>query len=963
MGSVFLSYSRKDKPSAQRLHAALATQSRDVWIDWEDIPPSAAWWAEIGAAIEGADAVLFMMSPDSAASKVCADELAHANALRKRLLPLVVRDVEPAAVPAALAALNWIFLREADDFDTGVARLLEAIDTDLEWRQAHTRLLVRAGDWQRHGEDASYLLRGADLDSARRWLAGSNGKKPPPAPVHDTYIEASGRAEAAEIERLQTLYRSALARQLAAQSALMQRETDALLDRSMLLAAQSVRRMPNAEADRALRDGLRLRAFQIARWQQEGRPAKLAVSPCGRSIAGGSPTMGEVVVRHAHDGSIQRADPVGSDFDSAVFLPAADALVVLAGSALIRIDIAGGTPREIGRHEAARSVCPMPDGQAVISAGPEGAICHAADGSGVRWTHGLEAEAWVAAADASGSFVAIGASDSIIRVVDAATGDIRLTLEHDADRPVMRLERGASDAGIAALQFGGNPLRLASGGLDGTVRVWDVADGRELQRGSHGRDVLCVAFHGGRGLVASGGLDQQLRLWPAEGGAEIARLPHQAAVTSVAWSDDGRWLTSGCGDGCARLWLVGDDGRVSEVSRAILPDWVGRVCVAGANQVAAADDGTVVLFGIGAPPDRGRDHPYTIHGAVCSDDGQRVLVRIDDPTLLTYDVSAGWAWKTIHQPSFGDAAWYTPDGALITTNWDGGVREYDAATLTLRHTLTHSARVWKARPSHDQQKIATAVERDPLVRIWRRGASHPDHRLAHEAQVRSIEFSFDDRLLATGSDDGSVRVWDLTTGASLWHQQHQGTVWSVAFDPAGRRVASVADDAELIVRDAFNGEVRHRRPLSGKGDDVAFSPNGRWLAVRHSFEGPHVVLVMEVPSMQLHAELSHEDQVATMAWSADGTRLATAGAEGAVRVFDVTARIEQVRLRPGGWCGSVVWVPATQELLTASNDGTLRLTNVDPTKMVELAEARVPRRLTTAEWRQYLPDEPAPAGT
>jgi len=114
--------------------------------------------------------------------------------------------------------------------------------------------------------------------------------------------------------------------------------------------------------------------------------------------------------------------------------------------------------------------------------------------------------------------------------------------------------------------------------------------------------------------------------------------------------------------------------------------------------------------------------------------------------------------------------------------------------------------------------------------------------------------------------------------------------------------------------------------------------------------------------MQLHAELPHEDQVATMAWSADGTRLATSGAEGAVRVFDVTARIEQVRLRPGGWCGSVVWVPATQELLTASHDGVLRLTNVDPATMVELAEARVPRRLATAEWRQYLPDEPVPAG-
>ena len=962
MASIFLSYSRKDKPAAQRLHAALTAGSRDVWIDWEDIPPTAAWWAEICTAIEAADAVLFLISPDSAASKVCADELAHAQALRKRLLPLAVRDVEPGAVPPVVAALNWIFVRDGDDFDAGVATLFEALGTDLDWLHAHTRLLVRAGDWQRHGEETSYLLRGADLDAARRWREGAEGKKPLPAPLHDTYLDASGRAEAVEIDHLQGLYRSALARQLAAQAALMQRETDNLLDRSMLLAAESVRRMPNAEADRSLREGLRLRAVQIARWAQEGRPGKLAASPCGRFIASGSSVHGELVLRDASDGRVLRSDAVGDDFDTTIFLPGADAVVVMTASTLMRVDIAGGAPRSIGTHPGnARSLCAVPDRDAVVSVGTGGAVCHAADGSGVRWTLPLDAEAWVAAADPEGQLVAVGASDCVIRVVDAATGQLQHTLAHGTERPVMLLERGASDAGIVALAFGGDPLRLASGGLDGTTRVWDLADGRELQQGSHARDVLCVALHGGRGLVASGGLDRQLRLWPAAGGAEIARLPHQGAVTAVAWTDNGHWLASSCGDGCARLWRVDNDSRVTEASREVLSDWATQICFAGDHLVAASESGAVVLFGIGAPADRGLDHDYALKDAACNDEGSRVVVHIDDPNMIDYDVAGGWAWRKLEQPNFGDGAWFTRDGALITSNWDGGVREYDAATLGLSHLQPHGGRVWKAVLSHDQQHIATAVQSEPYARIWRRGAEVPDFVLAHTAQVRTIDSSTDDALLATGCDDGSVRGWNFADGTLRWQHRHEGVVWSVAFDAAGRRVASVADDAELVIRDAYSGDELHRLPQPAAPDEVAFSPDGRWLALRFSFRGPHHVRIWALPSLELHAEFAFEGQVNVMAWNADGTRLAVAAEEGMVRVFDVAARREQVRLRFAGWCGCVVWVPQTQELLTASGDGALRINCVDPGRMVALAERRVPRWLTDDEWRQYLPDEP-PAG-
>ncbi len=83
-------------------------------------------------------------------------------------MPIVRRGVDSKAVPQALAALNWIFFRESDDFDSAFQSLIKALDTDLEWVHVHTRLLVRAIEWDGNGRDDSFVLRGSDLKEAER---------------------------------------------------------------------------------------------------------------------------------------------------------------------------------------------------------------------------------------------------------------------------------------------------------------------------------------------------------------------------------------------------------------------------------------------------------------------------------------------------------------------------------------------------------------------------------------------------------------------------------------------------------------------------------------------------------------------------------------------------------------------------------------------------------------------------
>lgn len=201
MTDVFISYSRKDSDFMRRLHGALAARKRDIWVDWEDIPLTADWWREISSGIEAADTFLFIISPDSVRSEVCQKEIEHAAAHQKRIIPVlhreVIDDADKARAHPIINSHNWVFFRDADNFEHSFDMLMQALDTDLSYVREHTRLLVRGREWQDKNRDSSLVLRGADLAAAEAWLFGSAGKTPIPTDLHRQYISVSRRAAAA----------------------------------------------------------------------------------------------------------------------------------------------------------------------------------------------------------------------------------------------------------------------------------------------------------------------------------------------------------------------------------------------------------------------------------------------------------------------------------------------------------------------------------------------------------------------------------------------------------------------------------------------------------------------------------------------------------------------------------------------------------------------------------------------
>src|ERR1041384_8172146 len=194
MAKLFVSYSRKDSITAHKLIEAFKSIQQDVWVDWESIPPAVDWLEQIFRGIEASDAFIFLISPDSIISEVCKVEITRAAINNKRIIPIVLRDVDPKITPDNIRKLNWTYMRETDNFEEALAKVKTAIELDLDWLEEHRRLQVRSLEWERK-KDTSLLLRGRDLRNARQMLETATSKDPTATELQRAFIQHSLRSE------------------------------------------------------------------------------------------------------------------------------------------------------------------------------------------------------------------------------------------------------------------------------------------------------------------------------------------------------------------------------------------------------------------------------------------------------------------------------------------------------------------------------------------------------------------------------------------------------------------------------------------------------------------------------------------------------------------------------------------------------------------------------------------------
>ena len=192
---VFISYSRSDLAFADELVAALGMSAEfEIVFDRMGIGHGEEWRERLGRLIVECDTVVFIVSPDSISSEICAWEIEEARRLSKRIIPVLWRAVDFSKAPAGLSAINAVPF-DGERAVSGLAKLVTALRSDLPWLREHTRIGERAADWERSERASEYLLRGAALGAVRDWLAAKPTNAPDTTELQRAFIQASEEEE------------------------------------------------------------------------------------------------------------------------------------------------------------------------------------------------------------------------------------------------------------------------------------------------------------------------------------------------------------------------------------------------------------------------------------------------------------------------------------------------------------------------------------------------------------------------------------------------------------------------------------------------------------------------------------------------------------------------------------------------------------------------------------------------
>jgi WD40 repeat protein len=221
---------------------------------------------------------------------------------------------------------------------------------------------------------------------------------------------------------------------------------------------------------------------------------------------------------------------------------------------------------------------------------------------------------------------------------------------------------------------------------------------------------------------------------------------------------------------------------------------------------------------------------------------------------------------------------------------------------------------------------------DGVVRVWdaTRADTPPLVQLKHDRAVNIVAFNGHETLLASGSEDGSARTWRVPSGEPMAREDHGGPVTSVTFSPDNTTVASGGVGATAHV---WNGEsggsvithpLQHRSGVSA----VAFDASGTHLASASSDRFAYVWDLENVDAPR--AQLEHDDGVRALAFSPDSSILATASADSTARLWrwEVSDNSDVRELRHDGAVNSVAFSIDSQNLATASADNSARIWDV-----------------------------------
>jgi WD40 repeat protein len=427
----------------------------------------------------------------------------------------------------------------------------------------------------------------------------------------------------------------------------------------------------------------------------------------------------------------------------------------------------------------------------------------------------------------------------------------------DGEKPRRHTSLGGFTSYVFAVAFSRDGQRIATGGWDKTVKIWDVATGDEIRTlTGHTGFVQDLAFSPDGRTLVSAGEDRAVKLWEVATGREIGTFRgHANFAMAVAFHPEGDRLASGGADGDLKVWSVSTSLPVVMDTGCYV--WSLAFSRDGSKLATSpgmiGNDFSVKLWNplTGERISSFRAQPFP-PGLLSYGPGARTINAIgQDRVAKVLDSNDGRVHASFSSPGNGTifCTAFHPDGRQAATrNPDGTVTLWDTGTGQEIRTLRgHTTAVTGVAYSTDGRMLASAsaspdgagyFKPGGEVKLWDVETGREIRTLRRDTGVfQVLAFSPDSRLLALGeggsfATSGEAHVWDVATGGEVFILRgHTSNVSGLAFSPDGMRLASASLDRTIKLWDMATGEeVLTLRGHTSGVMTLTFSPDGQLLA-------------------------------------------------------------------------------------------------------------------------------------
>ncbi|NEO35988.1 MAG: TIR domain-containing protein [Moorea sp. SIOASIH] len=954
---VFICYADQDKPVMQKIAKTLMRKSFTVWTNKTDIETGTRFQDVVYQGIEGADNIVYLISPASLKSDYCQQEITHALVNNKRIIPLLIESTELEWIPPHIRALQFIDFTTYNDeakYRIDADKLIKGLHQEQPYYSDHKRLLVKAIKWKNQNLNPSILLRGYNLRYYQNWLTLNQQRNSyPPLPIHHEFItESSHQIPSSSLEVFISYSRadSDFARKL--NEALEMQGKSTWFDQEsippgsdfqqeiyrgiensdnflFIISPRSVN-SPYCADEVEYAQSLNKRFVTILHHEVAAKVLHPALARIQwidfRNYRGDFYANFSELIRtldtdrehvHNHTKLSQRSLEWEKNHKSLDLL--------LRG---IEFSIAQKWFLEAKQDHKYPPPTPLQKefleaSNNTIEAAREAEKQRQVEIIRLQEERTKEAKARLAEQKKrvrQQKLFIVGVIIALVAAVGTLIHQIQEKKLAEYNLKIARVNHLLSEARTFLKRHPTKALRIAEAAykIDNTHQVPEVSQ------------LLSIAYHSA--------IHRRFFFYSAN-------MRHKRAVTSAVFSPDGSIILTASEDTTARLWnLKGERittlaGHSARVNSAVFSPDGNTIVTTSQDKTAKLWDKEGNLLNTLRGHDCVRNGQCQVNSAVFSPDGQTILTASEDKTAKLWD-KHGQLIKTLsgHKDIVVSAV-FSPDGQAILTAsrdktaklWDKDgnlITTLDQDSCWHVHIKDYHCGLTSAVFSPDGTKIIT-TSKDKTAKLWDHNGKLIHIFKGHTGWVNSAFFSQDGDQILTASEDGTAKLWNKDGKLIKTLAGHSEAVKKALFSPDGNHIITVSDDDSAKIWDLDGNAIANLIGHQLSVTTAAFAPHGDKLITASD---DSTVKLWDITQQPVNSTFRHSASVNSAVFSPDGTKILTATTDKNAYLWDLSGKLlKQLPHDCDVWnhCSvkTAAFSPNGNYIITTSDDGKTRLWN------------------------------------